>query len=57
MKLHIERQTDWGRGTRIIETKEFATDNYPAAIGMAIRYCHNLASDPIDIRKIDNDIA
>ena len=50
MKLHIERSNGIHR---IIETKEFDTDNYSAAIGMAIRYCRDLGSEPIDIRKID----
>lgn len=54
MKLHIERQTDWGRGLRIIETKEFDTNIYSAAIGMALRYCHDMKCDTINIRLIDD---
>jgi hypothetical protein len=33
MKLHVEYKRDWGNGLRVIETKEFDTDCYPAAIG------------------------
>jgi len=52
MKLHIEHR----KGTaHIMETKEFDTDNYPKAIGMAIRYCHDIGSEPIDIRLIEDD--
>ena len=55
MKLHIERITDWGNGYHIIETKEFNTDCYSKAIGLAIRYCHDLRCDPVDIRLIGQE--
>ena len=50
MKLHIERTKGH---LRIIETKEFNTDNYPVAIGWALRYCHDMESEPLNIRLIE----
>jgi hypothetical protein len=51
VKLHIERTNGYHR---VIETKEFDTNNYHSAIGLAICYCHDIGSEPIDIRKIED---
>jgi hypothetical protein len=50
MKLSIERSNGIHR---VIETKKFDTDIYPAAIGLAIRYCHDMGWEAIDIRNLE----
>lgn len=51
--LHIEHY----KGTaQILENKEFPTDNYWEALGLAIRYCNDLGSDLIDLRQIHDPV-